>query len=103
MAKRGRKRKSTKKRVFKYNNALIGLFLVLLAVLGLGGLGPVGRFIHFLALLLFGGLFSYIVFALMIGTGIYLIVKGSDADLFSLRFIGIYLIRLLIILVMIFI
>ena len=92
MAKRGRKRKSTKKRVFKYNNALIGLFLVLLAVLGLGGLGPVGRFIHFLALLLFGGLFSYFVFALMIGTGIYLIVKGSDADLFSLRFIGIYLI-----------
>ena len=29
MAKRGRKRKSTKKRVFKYNNALIGLFLAI--------------------------------------------------------------------------
>ena len=29
MAKRGRKRKSTKKRVFKYNNALIGLFFII--------------------------------------------------------------------------
>lgn len=92
MAKRRRKKRKTTKRVFKYNNVLVGLLLILISVLGLGGLGPVGRFIHFINLLLFGGLFSFVIFILMIGIGLYLIIKGSDSDLFSLRFIGLYLI-----------
>ena len=90
MAKRRRKRKSA----FKYKNQLIGLLFVIISILGLGNLGVVGKFIHWFSLLLVGSLMCYVLLVLLLGLGILLAIKGDDADLFSKKLLGIYLIFL---------
>lgn len=89
MAKRKRK-----KTTFKFKNQLIGLLFIIISILGLGNLGIVGKFIHWFSILLVGSLMSYVLLVLLLGLGVLLAIKGSEADLFSKRLMGIYLIFL---------
>ena len=90
MAKRGRK----KKVVFRYKNQLTGIFLIILSILGFGNFGIVGKFIHWVTILLVGSLLCYVLLTGLIVIGLVLLVKDEDADLFSTRFIGAYLLFL---------
>ena len=90
MAKRRRRKRSA----FKYKNQLIGLLFIIISILGLGNLGIVGKFIHWFSLLLVGSLMCYVLLVLLLGLGILLAIKGEDADLFSKKLLGIYLIFL---------
>lgn len=90
MAKRKRKKKST----FNYKNQLLGLLFIIIAILGLGNLGIVGKFIHWFSILLVGSLMCYVLLVIMLGLGILLAIKGDDADLFSKKLLGVYLILL---------
>ena len=90
MAKRGRK----KKIVFRYKYQLTGIFLIMLSILGLGNFGIVGKFIHWVSILLVGSLLCYVLLIGLIIAGFILLIKDEDADLFSTRFIGAYLLFL---------
>ena len=95
MAKRGRKKKT----VFKYSKQLLGVFLILISIFGLGNLGAVGKFIHFAFIALVGCLAFYILAICLIILGIILVVKGDDFDFFSIRMMGFYLLFLGVIIV----
>ena len=90
MAKRRRKKKT----VFKYKYQLTGIFLIILSILGFGNFGIVGKFIHWVTILLVGSLLCYVLLLAFLVFGLILLVKDEDADLFSTRFIGAYLLFL---------
>ena len=90
MAKRRRKKKT----VFKYKYQLTGIFLIILSILGFGNFGIVGKFIHWVTILLVGSLLCYVLLLAFLIFGLILLVKDEDADLFSTRFIGAYLLFL---------
>ena len=90
MAKRGRK----KKVVFRYRNQLTGIFLIIMSILGFGNFGIVGKFIHWVTILLVGSLLCYVLLFGLVVIGLILLVKDEDADLFSTRFVGAYLLFL---------
>ena len=87
MAKR--KRKKVVKTKFKYTAELYGIIFVLMAILGLGKYGPVGRMIASFGLFLVGSL--YMVFLLLVGiVGLYLLIKRESPDFFTSKLIGFY-------------
>ena len=97
MAKR--KRKKVVKTKFKYKLELIGIVLVLMAILGLGKYGPVGRMIASFGLFAVGSL--YMILLLVLGViGGYLLIKREKPDFFSTKLIGIYTLVLGILIVM---
>ena len=97
MAKR--KRKKVVKTKFKYKLELIGIILVLMAILGLGKYGPVGRMIASFGLFAVGSL--YMILLLVLGiVGGYLLIKREKPDFFSTKLIGIYTLVLGILIVM---
>ncbi len=91
MAKRGRKKKKT---VFKYSKQLLGVLFIIIAVLGLGNLGVVGKFLHFVFVALVGSFAFYILLLSFIVIGILLLIYGEDFDFFSIRMMGCYLLFL---------
>ena len=87
MAKR--KRRKVVKSKFKYTTELWGIIFILMAILGLGKYGPVGRMIASFGLFLVGSL--YMILLVVIGIiGLYLLIKREKPDLFSSKLIGIY-------------
>ena len=97
MAKR--KRRKVVKNKFKYKLELIGIILVLMAILGLGKYGPVGRMIASFGLFAVGSL--YMILLLVLGIiGVYLLIKRENPDFFSTKLIGIYTLVLGILIVM---
>ena len=90
MAKK-KSRNTKKKEKPSYIAELYGLLLILIAILGIGKYGPVGRFIAGLALFLVGNLYFFLLITLLI-IGIYIIVNRENIKLFSSKMIGIYLI-----------
>ena len=97
MAKR--KRKKVVKTKFKYKLELIGIVLVLMAILGLGKYGPVGRMIASFGLFAVGSL--YMILLLVLGIiGVYLLIKREKPDFFSTKLIGIYTLVLGVLIVM---
>lgn len=91
MAKK-KKKKETKKK-FEYAAELYGVLFVLIAILGLGKYGPVGRFITSFFLFLFGSLYMVFIVALLVVGG-YLIVKREWPDFFTTKLIGTYIFTL---------
>ena len=87
MAKRKR-RKQTKKS-FEYKAELIGLILLLVAILGIGKYGVVGRAIASFALFLVGSIYMVFLVVLFI-IGAYLLIKREWPDFFATKLIGIY-------------
>ena len=92
MSKKKQKKDSEKEK-FEYSNEIIGIIIVLMGIIGLGGYGPVGHFISSFSIFLFGNL--YIVFLIgMLVWGGYLIIKRDKPNMFSLKFIGFYIMLL---------
>ena len=91
MAKK-KKKKDTKKK-FEYAAELYGVLFVLIAILGLGKYGPMGRFITSFFLFLFGSIYMIFIVALLVVGG-YLIVKREWPDFFTTKLIGTYIFTL---------
>lgn len=91
MAKK-KKKKDTKKK-FEYAAELYGVLFVLIAILGLGKYGPMGRFITSFFLFLFGSIYMVFIVALLVVGG-YLIVKREWPDFFATKLIGTYIFTL---------
>lgn len=91
MAKK-KKKKETKKK-FEYAAELYGVLFILIAILGLGKYGPVGRFITSFFLFLFGSLYMVFILALLVVGG-YLILKREWPDFFTTKLIGVYIFTL---------
>ena len=89
MAKRKRK-KTKKKQKIEISAEIYAIFLIILAILGLGKLGPVGKLIASFSLFLTGSLYfvTLVVFLLI---GIYVLFKREWPELFSTKMFGIYL------------
>ena len=88
MAKR--KRKKVVKTRFKYTAELYGIIFVLMAILGLGKLGLVGKLIASFGLFAVGSLYAFLLVALGI-VGFYMLIKREGPDFFSTKLIGLYI------------
>ena len=91
MAKK-KKRKESKKS-FEHAAELYGILLVLIAILGLGKYGVVGRFITSFSIFLFGSIYMLFLVSILI-IGAYLVVKREWPDFFTTKLIGIYVFTL---------
>ena len=88
MAKR--KRRKVVKTKFKYTVELYGIVLLLIAILGLGKLGLVGRLIASCSLFTVGSLYAFLLAAIGL-IGILMLIKREYPDFFSTKLIGIYI------------
>ena len=93
------KRKSSKstKKGFQYSDELIGLFLILLSITGLGNFGIVGNLVKDFAVFMFGSWF-FLFLGLTLFLGICMIAKRGKVNYFTGRLIGVYTIVLVILL-----
>ena len=91
MAKK-KKRKESKKS-FEHAAELYGILLVLIAILGLGKYGVVGKFFTSFSIFLFGSIYMLFLVSILI-IGAYLVVKREWPDFFTTKLIGIYVFTL---------
>lgn len=89
MAKK-KQRKSTKKEKSTYLVELYGICFVLIAILGIGKYGIVGRIIASFALFLVGNLYFFLLLLVLVVGG-YIIINRKGINLLSSKMIGIYL------------
>ena len=89
MAKRKRKR-TTKKQKLELKVEVYAVLLIIISIIGLGKLGPVGRFIASFSLFISGSAYM-ITLALLLIVGIYTFFKGDWPDFFSTKFLGFYM------------
>ncbi len=75
----------------EYNYIIYGIVLVLVAIIGLGGFGIVGRGIAVLAAFLVGSWYQ-VLLLLTLAIGINTIFKGEFLKIFQRKLIGLYLI-----------
>ncbi len=92
MAKKKTSKSSAKKNA-SYAAELWGVLLILIAIMGFGGFGPVGNIIKGFAIFLMGTWYTIVLLACL-AIGIYMLVKRSNPKYFSIRLIGIYLVIL---------
>ena len=88
MAKRKRKRQ--KKQQPEIAIELYAVLLIIIAILGIGKLGPAGRFIASFGLFMTGSIYMVFIFSLFI-IGVYALIKREWPDFFSTKMFGIYL------------
>ncbi len=88
MAKR--KRKKTKSASIEISIELYAIFLIIAAIFGIGKLGPVGRFIASLSMLLTGSVYIISLLILLI-IGLYAFLKQEWPEFFSTKLFGFYL------------
>lgn len=88
MAKK--KRKKAVKKSFNYSAEIAGIILILIAILGIGKYGPVGRLIASFGLFIVGSLYNVFLVVLFIVGG-YLLLKREWPDFFSTKLVGLYL------------
>ena len=91
MAKK--KRKKTVKKSFNYSAELTGIVLILIAILGIGKYGPVGRLFASFGLFLVGSLYNVFLIVVFIIGG-YLLLKREWPDFFSTKLVGVYIFTL---------
>lgn len=89
MAKRKR-RKTTKKAVLEVRKEVYAILFIVVAVIGLGKLGPVGRCVAAFSLFLTGSFYMVSLVILLI-LGVYIFIKSDWPDFFSTKFLGFYL------------
>ncbi len=97
MAKRKRRRETKKK--FEHSAELYGVLFVLMAILGLGKYGIIGRFITSFSVFLFGSIYMVFLVAIFI-IGCYLVLKREWPDFFSTKLLGLYILILGILILM---
>ena len=88
MAKR--KKKKTNKSSIEITIELYAILLILVAILGIGKFGPVGRLIASFGLFLTGSIYLVTLFMLFV-IGIYVFFKREWPELFSTKMFGLYL------------
>lgn len=88
MAKK--KRKKAVKKSFNYSAEIAGIILILIAILGIGKYGPVGRLIASFGLFIVGSLYNVFLVVLFIVGG-YLLLKREWPDFFSTKLVGLYI------------
>ena len=89
MAKKKSRNKSKKEKP-TYLVELYGIALILIAILGIGKYGPIGRGIASFALFLVGNLYFFLLLIVLI-VGIYIIINRKGINLLSSKMIGVYL------------
>ena len=89
MAKK-KSRKTKKNEKPTYLVELYGVILILIAILGIGKYGVVGRVVASFALFLVGNLYFFLLIVLLI-TGIFIIINRKGVNMLSSKMIGIYL------------
>lgn len=92
MAKKKTSKSSTKKND-SYAAELWGVLLILIAIMGFGGFGPVGQFIRGFAIFLMGTWYS-IALVISFIIGCFLVIKRKTPKFLSVRLLGIYIIIL---------
>lgn len=89
MAKRKRKKDATTNN-FKFSVEMLGLILILIAIIGLGKFGPVGKIIKDFAIFLFGSWYNILIVIILI-VGMYMLIKRKMPNFINSRLIGLYL------------
>ena len=89
MAKKKSRNKKEKEKP-TYLVELYGIALILIAILGIGKYGPIGRCIASFALFLVGNLYFFLLLTVLIVGG-YIIINRKHINLLSSKMIGIYL------------
>lgn len=89
MAKK-KKQKDTKKKGSNYQVELKGLGLILVAIIGFGRFGIVGRLFSAFAVFLVGTWFNVLLAAVFI-VGVYMMVKRDKPDFFTTKLMGLYI------------
>lgn len=89
MAKRKRKKEATTNN-FKFSVEILGLILILIAIIGLGKFGPVGKIIKDFAIFLFGAWYNVLIVLILI-IGMYMLIKRKMPNFIMGRLIGFYL------------
>ena len=88
MAKK--KRKKVVKEKYQFSGQLWGIVLILIAVLGIGKLGIVGRFIASFGLFVTGSVYMVFLAAILL-IGVYFLFTKKSPDFFSTKLIGVYI------------
>ena len=88
MAKK--KRKKVVKEKYQFSGQLWGIVLILIAVLGIGISGIVGRFIASFGLFVAGSVYMVFLAAILL-IGIYFLFTKKSPDFFSTKLIGVYI------------
>ncbi len=88
MAKKKTRKNSKKKE--SYFMDLYGILLMLIAIIGIGKYGPVGRFIASFAVFLVGNLYFFLLLFILVMGG-YLIIYRKNINFFSSKMLGFYL------------
>ena len=92
MAKRKRK-KSTKKQKLELKIEVYAVLLIIISIIGLGKLGPVGRFIASFSVFISGSAYM-ITLILLLLVGIYTFFKGEWPEFISTKFLGFYMLAI---------
>ena len=92
MAKRKRK-KSTKKQKLELKIEVYAVLLIIISIIGLGKLGPVGRFIASFSVFASGTAYMITLILLLI-VGIYTFFKGEWPEFLSTKFLGFYMLAI---------
>ena len=89
MAKRKKRKETAKQRTYQVE--LGGIILILIAIIGVGRFGPVGKLIGSFGVFLFGNWWIILYLALM-ASGLYMIVKRELPNYFTSKLIGVYIV-----------
>ena len=89
MAKR-KKKKTTKKSKIEIGVELYSVLLVIIAILGIGKMGPVGELIASFSLFATGSIYMVLLLILFI-IGVYAFIKREWPEFFSTKMLGFYL------------
>ena len=89
MAKR-KKRKTAKKNKIEVGIEIYAVLLVIIAILGIGKMGPVGELIASFSLFATGSIYMVLLLILFI-IGIYGFIKREWPEFFSTKMLGLYL------------
>lgn len=92
MAKKKTSKTSTKKNE-SYAAELWGVLLILIAIMGFGGFGPVGNVIKGFSIFLMGTWYVVVLLACA-AIGLYMLIKRKNPNYFTIRLIGVYMIIL---------
>ena len=90
MAKKKTKKDKNKNK-FEYSNELVGVFIILLGIIGILGTGIIGNIVRSFAIFLVGTMYLFLLLILII-IGIFLILKKEGPNLLSSKLIGTYII-----------
>lgn len=84
------KKKKAPKKGFEHGVELYGIFMILVAILGIGKYGPVGRAFASFSLFLVGSLYMVLLVVLFL-IGMYLVIKREYPDFFTSKLLGTYI------------